>query len=159
MRRLVLSFVFLFVLSLAVAGVALAAIERYSASLSGAQETPPVVTTAQGSARLAKVSDTRVTYSFTVSNIDNVTMAHIHLAPRGVAGQVVVNLRAPSTCTVGATSITCQGTITRARLTGPLRGRPLSALVTAMNRGRTYVNVHTVEFPNGEVRGQIRRIQ
>jgi hypothetical protein len=48
------------------------------------------------------------------------------------------------------------GTITAADLVGPLAGQPLSALVDAMEAGETYVNVHTSQFPAGEIRGQIR---
>jgi hypothetical protein len=46
-----------------------------------------VTTTAEGTARFAKVSDTRMTYTLTASNIDNVSGAHIHLAPGGWTGR------------------------------------------------------------------------
>jgi hypothetical protein len=168
LRRTIVLIVLVPVISLIATSVALAAIERFSARLNGAQEVPPVMTAAQGTARLTKVSDTRIRYVVTASNITNVSGAHIHLARRGVEGDIVVDFRAPSACTEQATSITCQGAITRARLSGPLRGRPLSALVQAMRGGRAYVNVHTDDgvappdtgpgdFPGGEIRGQIRR--
>jgi hypothetical protein len=48
-----------------------------------------------------------------------------------------------------------EGTITAASLVGGLLGQPLSALVDAMRAGNTYVNVHTLAFPPGEIRGQI----
>ncbi len=47
------------------------------------------------------------------------------------------------------------GTVSAANLVGPLAGQPLSALITAMQAGSTYVNVHTSQFPAGEIRGQI----
>jgi hypothetical protein len=36
-----------------------------------------------------------------------------------------------------------------------MQGKQISDLVTAMNNGSTYINVHTVQNPNGEIRGQI----
>jgi hypothetical protein len=39
---------------------------------------------------------------------------------------------------------------------GPLAGQSLDALLAAMRDGDTYVNVHTTQFPGGEIRGQIR---
>ena len=49
-----------------------------------------------------------------------------------------------------------EGTITAADLVGPLAGQRLSDLVAAIDAGNAYVNVHTSQFPSGEVRGQVR---
>ena len=40
-------------------------------------------------------------------------------------------------------------------LEGPLAGKQLSDLSIAMSNGTIYVNVHTEQNPNGEIRGQI----
>ncbi len=146
------------VVSLVAAGIALAATERFRANLSGNQEVPMVSTSAKGLANFNRVSATRMTYTLTANDIDNVMAAHIHLAPRGQEGDIVVNLRVPALCTVEPTSISCQGAFTASQLTGPLAGRSLGALVRAMRDGRTYVNVHTTDFPDGEIRGQIRAV-
>jgi hypothetical protein len=47
------------------------------------------------------------------------------------------------------------GSITADKLEGPMAGKQLSDLATAMNNGETYVNIHTEANPNGEIRGQI----
>jgi Cu/Zn superoxide dismutase len=68
------------------------------------------------------------------------TAAHIHIAPRGRPGPVAVALCGP--CRSGA-----RGT---ANLT--------SAVLTALEAGRAYVNVHTARNAPGEIRGQIRAV-
>ncbi len=47
------------------------------------------------------------------------------------------------------------GTITAANLTGPLAGRSMSDLVAAIRAGNIYINLHTRQFPGGEIRGQL----
>jgi hypothetical protein len=47
------------------------------------------------------------------------------------------------------------GSITADKLEGPMAGKQLSDLTTAMSNGETYVNIHTEQNPNGEIRGQI----
>ena len=105
-------------------------------------------------------SGTSIDYRLIATNIDNVIMAHIHLAPLGVNGPVVVWLY-PSSPPAASPSgplhgIFASGTITASDLTGPLASDPLSDLIDAMAAGNTYVNVHTTDYPAGEIRGQIR---
>jgi hypothetical protein len=47
------------------------------------------------------------------------------------------------------------GKITSADLEGPLAGKQMSDLVDIMKNGGAYVNVHTQQNQNGEIRGQI----
>jgi hypothetical protein len=47
------------------------------------------------------------------------------------------------------------GTITADKLEGPLKGKPLSELAVAGANGSLYINIHTEQYPNGEIRGQI----
>jgi hypothetical protein len=37
-----------------------------------------------------------------------------------------------------------------------MAGKQLTDLVTAMANGKTYINIHTEQTPNGEIRGQIQ---
>jgi hypothetical protein len=53
--------------------------------------------------------------------------------------------------------ILSQGVISAANLEGPLKGKPLSALLKEIQDGNAYVKIHTKQHPDGELRGQIVR--
>lgn len=124
------------------------------AELSGRNEVPPVLTDGQGQARF-NVSDESIEYRLFVSDLENITQAHIHLGPAGENGPVVAFLFGFVEGGVTVDGLLATGTITAEDLVGPLAGQPLSALIDAMNSGNAYVNVHTVANPAGEIRGQI----
>lgn len=137
------------------------AARSFTAPLSGAEEVPPAATDARGLARfhLTRSGDA-LEYRLIVANIENVTMAHIHLAPRGVNGPVAVWLYPgeppPQLIEGRSDGVLATGTITAGDLVGPLAGGTLDDLLEQLNAGEAYVNVHTLQFPPGEVRGQIR---
>ena len=130
----------------------------FTATLSGTQEVPAVMTPAGGEAVFTLSPDgMTLSFTLTVSNINDVFASHIHLAAPGVVGPVVAPLFIGSK--IGPFSgLLAQGTITAADLRGPLLGMPLSALVAEIETGNTYVNVHTTANPGGEIRGQINRL-
>jgi hypothetical protein len=133
----------------------------YVAPLSGAEEVPPNDSLARGQAVFRLSADgMSLDYRLIVANLADVTQAHIHVAPVGANGPVVVWLypdAPPAQPIPGRSSgILSTGTITQADLVGQLAGEPLSALIELMDDDRTYVNVHTSAFPPGEIRGQIR---
>ena len=143
------------------AGVALAASGNFRAHLNGAQEVPVVLDTrGQGQAifQLNNAGD-ELSYRLNVSNIQNITMAHIHLAAAGSNGPVVAWLYPagpPAQLIPGRhNGVLATGVITSTNLSGPLAGQSLADLVAAMEAGNTYVNVHTSQYPAGEIRGQI----
>lgn len=149
-------------LLLAAATVALAASPRnFAAPLSGDQEVPAVDTDATGVAKFQLTADgDALTYRLNVANIENVTQAHIHQAPRGENGAVVVWLYPedgpPAQLIEGRTDGTlATGTITADDFVGPLAGAEFDALIEVIREGNAYVNVHTKQFPGGEIRGQI----
>jgi hypothetical protein len=137
--------------------------ERWSASLNGASEVPPVTTTATGAASFEAVGDTAISYSITLNGITGVTMGHIHTGAAGVNGGVMVWLLPPNGSAAQAPSgaingAAASGRITQAWIRG-VGGQPaisLDSLKRLMRSGNAYVNVHTSAFGGGEVRGQIR---
>ncbi|MEM6574346.1 MAG: spondin domain-containing protein [Pseudomonadota bacterium] len=133
----------------------------FDAVLSGDQEVPPVATNSSGDA-LLEVSDDGMSLTYDIqlrsgSNgpLSQVTMAHLHLAPAGENGPVVVNLL-PGIDTSRLVPIReLVGELEAADLVGPLAGQPLTALLDAMDAGDVYINIHTRRNPAGEIRGQI----
>jgi hypothetical protein len=85
-------------------------------------------------------------------------MCHIHLAPAGANGPVAVWLYPsgpPAQLIPGPfNGVLANGIITSVNLVGPLAGMELSALIDHLTSGTAYVNLHTSQFPSGEIRGQ-----
>jgi hypothetical protein len=138
-----------------------AAKTSFTAYLAGDQEVPPVKTTATGNATFELGKDGKnLKYQLMVTDLKNLTMAHIHQGAKGKNGPVVVWLypkqAKPALKKGEFTGVLAAGTITAANLAGPLKGKPLSALVQEMKSGGVYVNVHTKKHPEGEIRGQIQ---
>lgn len=133
--------------------------------LSGDQERPnPVDTRAVGQFVMKLSKDgSSIEYRLVATNIENVTMAHLHriTTPGATTGGVVVWLYpnvpplAPMLIAGRSSGILTEGTITAANLTGSLAGQPLSALMAAIASGSVYVNVHTRQHPPGEIRGDM----
>ena len=128
--------------------------------LTGSEEVPARDTDAQGQAIFRINEDgTAISYKINVANIENVTQAHIHLAAAGFNGGIVAWLypsAPPSQLIPGRSQGTLgEGEITAASLVNALAGKPLSDLITALQNGGAYVNVHTAQFPAGEIRGQV----
>ncbi|MDA8173544.1 MAG: CHRD domain-containing protein [Nitrospiraceae bacterium] len=130
---------------------------RYAVKLSGKQETPAVSTKATGVAYIRRIAhDTKLTYVLKVRNIEGVTMAHIHLAPKGQEGPPVANLYTGPEKKGKFSGTLAKGTITDKDLTGPMQGKTINDLIKEIKGGNTYINVHTAAHPNGEIRGQIK---
>jgi hypothetical protein len=125
--------------------------------LSGNQQAHNVETDAQGKVTFHLSDDgEELYYQLSITNINSITAAHIHMAPKGKNGRVVVVLfdfDNPWKSTINSTVV--EGTITSDNLVGPLVGSPLSALIREMEEGNAYINVHSKEHPQGNVRGQI----
>jgi hypothetical protein len=129
------------------------------AKLSGSNEVPPVTTAGSGIAIFQLSADGKsVDYQLNLTNIKGVIGAHIHSGKQGENGPVVAGLFNPSMNGPPTGAINGQltkGTLTSSDLTGPLSGKQISALVNMLRSGAAYVNVHTTQNQNGEVRGQI----
>ena len=143
---------------------------EFSAKLVGFEEVPLAIFS-QGSGRLdlhLNRSARTITFKLTYSGLGApVTQSHIHFGKRHVTGGVTVffctNLgngpAGTQPCPAGGGTVT--GTITGANVIAlPAQAMPagdFDALVTLLQTDTAYANVHTTNFPAGEIRGQIRR--
>jgi CHRD domain len=133
--------------------------EVFNAMLSGGEEVPPVDTAATGVASFTLEGEQSIKYDVNVTGMDKVTAAHIHNAPKGENGEVVVTLFKADSPTGQISGSLANGTITDSNLEGQMQGTPFLDLIKAVERGETYVNVHTEKNPKGEIRGQISTVK
>jgi hypothetical protein len=117
-------------------GVALGA--DVKVMLSGANEVPPVTTSASGDGAISIADDGTVSGSVTTKGVQG-TAAHIHMGAAGKNGPVVV-------------PFTKEGDTYKAPAGTKLNADQLKAFKS----GDLYVNVHSAANPNGEIRGQLK---
>ena len=132
------------VISLAVGAIVWAQGGRpLSTTLTGAAEIPPGDPDGTGTAQITLNAGLgEVCWTINVASITlPATAAHIHIAPAGIAGPIVVTLSAPDASGVasGCTQSASQDV---------LRGITVAPELF-------YVNVHNADFPAGAVRGQL----
>jgi len=148
--------------SLFAAPVARSATELFSANLSGENEVPPINTA--GSATFHMDIGSTITFSLTFSGLSAApAVAHLHFAPTKVNGGVTIFLcgGGGQPACPASTSGTITGTITAANVVGPttqgIAPGDLDSALEAVRAGLAYANMHTANFPGGEIRGQVRR--
>jgi CHRD domain-containing protein len=136
---------------------------RFDARLSGDNEVPPIST--EGAARLRVTlnkDETELSFELTFQNLSaNPAAAHIHFGPRSVNGGVMVFFCGGGSqpACPAATSGSVTGTITAANVVGPaaqgIEAGNLAKVVQALRDDLAYANIHTANFPAGEIRGQV----
>lgn len=131
--------------------------ETYVATIEGAQENPPVTSSASGRAVvLVSKSGDRIDVSVTTTGLQNGTQAHIHRAPRGTNGSVIFWLWQPGN------PLYPEGPDKLGKSwvnpSFDTRDQPLTPQILAdLRAGNLYVNFHSTRFPGGEIRGQLTR--
>ena len=128
--------------------------EIYTTPLVGFEEVPPVPTNSSGFAVL-KYDNNSLNYQINVTNLDKIKSSHIHLGGFGQNGDVIATLFNSSTPTDLINGTLIEGTISSSDLQGPFAGKTLQEVVIQIKQLNAYINVHTVDYPNGEIRGQI----
>ncbi|MEM1057404.1 MAG: CHRD domain-containing protein [Bacteroidota bacterium] len=121
----------------------------FRADLTGAQEVPPVTTTASGLATAVLDGSTlilRGSFEGLESDYNPSIGSHLHLAPAGQNGPVVFVL--DPALTEDRRGGTWFGPENRFANITPDQAQ-------ALRDGTLYVNVHTIDNPSGELRGQL----
>jgi len=119
-----------------------------NATLLGANEVPRLGDPdGSGTARITvNVGKGTLCYELAVTDIQTATAAHIHEAPAGTAGPVIVTLAAPAS----GSSSGCLTSADDADITNEF----LKELIQSPSD--YYVNVHNRMFPGGALRGQLQ---
>jgi hypothetical protein len=107
--------------------------------LTGAQETPPVTTSASGTGTIAVAADKSVSGTIKTKGIDG-TVAHIHVGAPGQSGPPIITLDKGSN---GVWSV-------------PSGSKLTDEQYASYKAGNLYVNVHSAEHKPGEIRAQIK---
>lgn len=142
--------------------------KHFTARLTGYQEVAfaangtSISTAGFGDFTADLVSDTQLHYTLRFSNLEggNTLFAHVHLGQRGTAGGVSFFLcggGGKPACPNSPAEVS--GDVGPADVIGPagqgIAPGEFDEIVTAMQAGYAYANVHTTVYPSGEIRGQI----
>jgi hypothetical protein len=108
-------------------------------ALTGAEETPPVTTSASAAGKLEVAKDHTVSGVIKTSGIDG-TAAHIHVGAPGQSGPPIITL------TKGADGA----------WTVPPGSKLTDEQYASFKSGNLYVNVHSADHKPGEIRAQLK---
>jgi len=143
---------------------------KLEAKLIGFQEVPALLSTGVGEFT-ATVDPSRTSMTFTVTYsalLADATQSHIHFGQRGVNGGVMIffctnltppaGVPTPQHCPLREGTVT--GTVTAADVVGPaaqgVAPLNLDNVISAIQSGQIYANVHSTRWPGGEIRGQVK---
>ncbi len=167
-RKRALLFVPVFVLAIGAAALPTVAFgdhdndNVFRARMLGIHEVPSINTVATGNVRLVLFSD-HIDFTVSWQNLSGApAAAHIHIGQARTNGGVSAFFcgGGGKPACPAATTATISGTIMAADVVGPaaqgVAAGNLAGLERMIRLGATYSNVHTANFPNGEIRGQNR---
>jgi CHRD domain len=107
--------------------------------LTGAEETPPVTTSAAGTGTITVAADKSVSGTIKTVGIE-ATVAHIHVGAPGQSGPPIITL---DKGVDGVWSV-------------PAGSKLTDDQYASFKAGNLYVNVHSAEHKAGEIRGQMK---
>jgi hypothetical protein len=121
------------------AGSGIAFAKDVKVSLNGAEETPPVTTTASATGTITIAKDKSVSGSIKSVGMDG-TVAHIHVGAPGQSGPPIITLEKGAD---GVWSV-------------PAGSKLTDEQYASFKAGNLYVNVHSAEHKPGEIRAQLK---
>lgn len=134
--------------------------ETFLTQLDGGQQVSSVETDAHGQYEIKARSDgSMFDYTLTLENIENVIGAHLHCGVPGENGPVVVPLMIDQVerdfANGSVSGSISMDDITEAGMQCQPNIDTLAHLMQAIRENKVYVNVHTTQYPDGEIRGQV----
>jgi hypothetical protein len=133
-------------------------VEIFTATMNGANEVPPLPTptTATGKATFTALGNL-LSWSVSVTNLNNVSAGHIHFGDASTPGGVMVNL-SPTAGDYTTETVIASGSLVVD-----------DTVLVHMRAGNAYVNIHTSDaslpgnntpgdYTGGEIRGQTRKL-
>jgi len=125
--------------------------------LTGQNEVPPNSSPGSGIMKTVLINNgTALSYEIAVTNLTSpVTASHFHLGRPGVSGPILVSI--PLTRSIENGNVVYKGSGTwRFVNSESVSGESPHSIVNQLKHGHIYYNVHTVRYPNGELRGQVK---
>ena len=134
-----------------------ASAQTLTANLNGGEETPILNTGAVGTAEvIVDAANQEVTVTLRVFNIPTPTTAgHIHIGPVGISGPVVINFPEALVGRTGDFAMTFRAGPNQFVARPAIGINTMEDAIQAILNGNSYVNIHTQQFPAGEIRGQL----
>jgi hypothetical protein len=140
----------------ATSGAAFAQSVTLTATLTAGEETPIILSGGVGTAEVTVDPVAReLTVALRVFNLATGSAAgHIHIGPKGIAGPVVINFPIP-TGQVGDLNLRFRLGQTAFVARPEIGINSLDDAIQSIVGGNSYVNIHTAQYPAGEIRGQL----
>jgi|SoiMethySBSTD1v2_1073268.scaffolds.fasta_scaffold58658_3 hypothetical protein len=131
--------------------------QKYFTPLTGMEEVPPVNTNGTGIA-LFDLVDNNINFKVNVTMLKNIQSAQIYRGEFGQNGEIIISLLNSSSPIDVHNGTLVKGQLTAKDLVGSLKGKTINELVQLFNNTKAYLNIHTEQYPNGEIRGQITTV-
>jgi len=131
--------------------------QKYFTPLTGMEEVPPVNTNSTGIAFFDLV-DNNINFKVNVTMLKNIQSAQIYRGEFGQNGEIIISLLNSSSPIDVHNGTLVKGQLTAKDLVGSLKGKTINELVQLFNNTKAYLNIHTEQYPNGEIRGQITTV-
>ena len=130
--------------------------ERYRAALSARETVPAVASDASGEATLLIVGNRRILVQLSVANLGGITDAQAHAGSPGERGPRLADVfrTLPGYHPVVNGPLVVYS-MDRDGMPDPER---FDAFASNVRAGTAYVNVRTLRYPDGEIRGQLVRV-
>jgi hypothetical protein len=127
----------------------------FHTDLVGEAEVPPIFSASNGTVLMVGNS-TNLRYQINVTALEGITAARLYLGENTENGEVVLTLFNSAEPTGLVSGMLTEGNISPSNFQGPLTDKNLSSLIESINQNLIYVNVHTSQYPSGELRGTLR---